>query len=119
MNLKSLETLVVNALDDIKGVHITVLDISGQSDIADLMVVVSGNSNRQVKALAQNVIDAAKENRFQILGVEGFGEGEWILVDLIDVIVHVMTPSVRDFYDLENLWSLSPKRSGEEPPSEG
>jgi ribosome-associated protein len=116
MKKNGLESLVIGALEDIKGEHIAVLDISRQTDIADAMIVVSGNSNRQVKALAQNVIDAAKENGFQVLGVEGFEEGDWVLVDLVDVIVQVMIPSVRDFYDLEKLWSLTPRKSGEENP---
>lgn len=119
MKSKDLASLAAGALEDIKGEHIVVLDISQQTDIADVMIVVSGNSHRQVKALAQSVIDAAKGSGCQVLGVEGFEDGEWILVDLVDVIVQVMIPSVRDFYDLEKLWSLTPRQSGEENPSEG
>ena len=96
--------LVVGALDDLKAVDVTVLDVSGKSSVTDYMVIASGNSNRHVKALADNVATEAKKSGVKPLGVEGEAQGEWVLVDLADVVVHVMLPRVRDFYQLEKLW---------------
>jgi ribosome-associated protein len=87
---------------------VVTIDVRELSDITDTMVVVSGASNRQVKALAQNAVEAGKKAGFQPIGVEGLDEGEWVLVDFGDVIVHVMQPATRAFYELEKLWSLRP-----------
>jgi ribosome-associated protein len=95
---------VVAALEDMKAVNITVLDVRGMTDIADVMVVASGNSDRHVRAIAQHVIDRAREQQQRPMGVEGTRDGEWVLVDLQDVIVHVMLPRVREFYGIEQLW---------------
>ena len=108
MESEALKALVIDALDDIKGQDIVALDVQKQTDIADHMVVASGNTSRQIKALVDNVLQKAKAEGVQVLGVEGEESGEWILVDLADVIVHVMLPAVREFYDLERLWSVSP-----------
>ena len=108
MDSKDLKELVVDALEDIKGLEIACLDVGEQTDVADFMVVASGNTNRQVKALADNVIEKAKEQGVRPLGVEGQEDSEWILIDLADVVVHVMLPKVREFYDLERLWSVTP-----------
>ena len=103
---KSLVSIVVSALEDLKGVDIQVLDVHQMTSITDYMVVVSGNSNRHVKALADSVVEKVKESGVRPLGVEGEREAEWILVDLGDVVVHVMRPLVREFYKLERLWSI-------------
>ena len=111
-----LKDLVVRALEDVKGEAIVCLDISGLSDIADFMIVASGNSNRHVKALVESVIGEAKKADAKPLGVEGLEQSEWALIDLADVIVHVMLPKVRDFYDLEKLWSMKPGEAEEKIP---
>lgn len=103
-----LKDVVINALEDVKGEEIVCLDISEMTDISDFMVVVSGNSNRQVKALVNNVLEEARSAGVKPLGIEGQAQGEWVLIDLTDVIVHVMLPKVRDFYDLESLWNMRP-----------
>ena len=100
--------IVIDALKDIKGQDIVTIDVRELSDITDTMIVVSGTSNRQVKALAQNTVQEGKKAGFQPIGVEGMEEGEWVLVDFGDVIVHVMQPTTRAFYELEKLWSMRP-----------
>lgn len=100
----ALEKLVLAALDEMKAVNIKLLDVRGLTDFADTMVVASGNSDRHVRAIAQHVIDKAKASRHRPFGVEGAGEAEWVLVDLQDVVVHVMLPRVREFYAIEQLW---------------
>ena len=106
-----LKNLVIKALEDVKGEEIVCLDISEMTDISDYMVVVSGNSNRQVKALVDSVLEETRRTGIKPLGVEGQEQGEWVLIDLTDVIVHVMLPKVRDFYDLERLWSMRPSQT--------
>ena len=110
MESDALKDLAVDALEDIKGIEIVALNVEGQTDIADHMVVASGSTPRQVKALADSVIEKAKAAGERPLGVEGQETSEWVLIDLGDVIVHVMLPKVREFYDLERLWSLSPNK---------
>lgn len=101
-----LKQLVMDALSDLKGNDILCLDVRAQTDIADYMVIVSGTSSRHVAALANNVLSEASSAGIQPRGVEGQESGEWILIDLVDVVVHVMAPQARAFYDLERLWSL-------------
>ena len=110
MESEALKQLVIDALEDIKGQDIVALDVRGQTDIADHMVVASGGTNRQVKALTDNVLEKAKAAGVNVLGTEGQDTAEWVLLDLGDVLVHVMLPKVREFYELERLWSLSPKK---------
>ena len=98
--------LVIEALEELKGVDIRVLDVRGLTSITDRMVVASGTSTRHVKSLADNVARKTREAGFRALGVEGEQVAEWVLVDLGDVVVHVMMPSVREFYALEKLWSV-------------
>ena len=104
MNADNLVKLVVNTLDDGKGRDITVVDVRGKTSVTDFMVVASGTSERHVKSLAGHVAEEAKKNETQPIGVEGEDVGEWVLVDLGEVIVHVMKPQTRDFYQLEKLW---------------
>jgi len=102
--------LVEAALADMKAVNVTVLDVRGLTDVADNMVIASGNSDRHVKSIADNVVQAAKKAGYRPMGVEGERDGEWALVDLQDIVVHVMLPRVREFYRLENLWDISAAR---------
>lgn len=104
MNTKQLCDLAVEALEDIKGIDIKILDVVNKSSVTDIMIFVSGNTSRQVKALANNVVDKAKKAGSPALGIEGDESNEWVLVDLGDVVVHVMQPSIREFYNLEKLW---------------
>ncbi len=113
MQTKQLKDLVVAALEDMKAKDILVLDVRKLTTITDMMVIASGTSTRHVKALADNVVEQAKKAGCRPLSVEGEREAEWILVDLADVIVHVMLPATRDFYQLEKLWRME-ERDGEE-----
>jgi ribosome-associated protein len=99
-----LQDLVAAALDDMKAVNVKVLDVRGLTDIADTMVIASGNSDRHVRSIADRVVERAKLAGFRPLGTEGERDGEWVLVDLHDIVVHVMLPRVREFYGLERLW---------------
>lgn len=106
MQPEELRDLVVNALDDVKGVDIKAIDVRGKTAITDFMVIATGTSDRHVKALADNVLKETREAGIKPLGVEGEGGAEWILLDLNDVVAHVMLREVRDFYNLEKLWSV-------------
>jgi len=105
MDTDELCKLVIDALEDKKGKDITVLDVYDKTSVTDIMLIVSGTSSRHVKSLANSVIERAKNKGEPPLGVEGERQAEWILVDLGDVVVHVMQPQVREFYQLEKLWS--------------
>ncbi|HVK99896.1 MAG TPA: ribosome silencing factor [Dongiaceae bacterium] len=107
-DLNSLKHTVLDALDDMKAKDIVVLDVKPLTSVADLMIVASGTSNRHVKSVADRVRERVKENGHTILGTEGEDAAEWVLVDLGDIIVHIMLPDTRRFYDLEKLWSMSP-----------
>lgn len=102
--LADLAQKVANALDDGKAVDIRVLDVRKLTVITDYMIIASGRSSRQVRALAQRVMETAREQGAPLLGIEGERESEWILIDLGGVVVHVMQPATRDFYQLEKLW---------------
>lgn len=104
MENTALKAFVIEKLEDMKGRDITVLDISKKSSFADYMIVCSGNSNRHVKSIAQSITMECRSEGVEPLGVEGNDVGEWSLVDLGEVIVHVMTESTRDLYQLEQLW---------------
>ena len=105
MDISQLEQLVVSALEDIKAKDIQVIDSTRLTSLFD-RVVASGDSNRQTRALARHVADKAREAGLPVLSVEGEETGEWVLVDLGSVVVHVMQPAVRSYYNLEELWSI-------------
>lgn len=106
MNSEQLSKLVVDALDEIKAQDIVMLDVREMTTVTDHMIVASGTSNRHVKALIDNVAEKATAAGRKPIGLEGEDGREWVLLDLDDVIVHVMLPKVREFYNLEKLWSL-------------
>jgi len=108
MNSQAVTEMAVAALEDMKGVDVTVIDIVGKSSIADAMIVATGTSQRHVRSLAESVRLSAKQSNHPPLGIEGGDASDWVLVDLGDVIVHVMTAEKRDFYSLEKLWSVGP-----------
>lgn len=102
--------VVEGALDEMKAVLVKVLDVRKLTDIADTLIIASGNSDRHVRSIADRVVEHAKKAGFRPMGVEGQRDGEWVLVDLQDVIVHIMLPRVRELYRLENLWDVSAAR---------
>ena len=106
LSVDALQALATGALEDLKGVDVSVLDVKDLTSITDRMIVVSGTSSRHVKSLADNVVLRAKRAGNPPLGVEGEQAGEWVLIDLGDVIVHVMLPETREVYALEKLWSV-------------
>ncbi|MES9969291.1 MAG: ribosome silencing factor [Candidatus Thiodiazotropha sp.] len=106
MQIEELRDVVLQALDDMKAKDVVVLDVREKTSITDIMIVASGTSDRHVKSIAQTVAFKAKQAGEAPLGTEGLEDGEWALVDLNGVVVHVMQPKVRDFYHLERLWSL-------------
>ncbi len=106
METEQLQKIIIDALEDRKAVDIHVVDVRKKSNITDVMVIASGTSSRHVKSLADNVVDKVKEHKVRPLGIEGEQAGEWVLVDVGDVVVHVMLPQVREFYGLERLWSV-------------
>ena len=103
----SLKTVILAALDDMKTLQVKLLDVRGLTDIADFMVIASGTSDRHVRSVAQRVVEKAKEAGFRPHGVEGQQDGDWVLIDLNEMIVHVMLPRVREFYGLEKLWDMT------------
>ena len=105
MNLNQLVKIVISALEDVKASDIEILDVSEMTTIFDCMIIASAASTRQAKAIANNVHDKVKESGGVSYGTEGEGSGEWVLVDLGDILVHIMLPAVRTYYDLEGLWS--------------
>lgn len=115
MNTETLQTLALDAINDLKALDIVTFDVRDLTSIADIMIICSGRSNRHVKSIAENIVKKAKEAQLKYIKMEGEREGEWVIVDLADVIVHVMLPASREFYSLEDLWEpiehLREKRS--------
>ena len=103
---KSLEQVVAAALQDLKADSVHVIDVRHLTTVTDTMVIASGRSDRHVRAIAGAVVEQAKKAGYRPLGVEGERSGEWVLVDLADLVVHVMLPRVREFYNLEKLWDM-------------
>lgn len=110
MELQKLQRLVVDALEDVKGQDIKVYNTVGLSDMFDRVVLASGTSNRQTRALASNVAEKVKAAGGKVVSVEGTDSGEWVLVDLGDIVVHIMQPAIREYYELEEMWGSKPVR---------
>lgn len=108
----ALTQIAVSALADMKAVNVKVLDVRKITDVADTMIVATGNSDRHVKSIADRVVERCRQAGHRPYGIEGEREGEWVLVDLQDLIVHVMLPRIREFYGLEKLWDLRPVQRG-------
>lgn len=108
--LEEMKAAVVDALEDIKAFDITVMDVRQMTTVTSYMIVASGNSTRQCKAIADNVREKLKEKGVDARGIEGEKDGEWVLVDLGEIVIHVMVPATRAYYNLEQLWSESQSR---------
>jgi len=106
----ALKSVILGALDDMKALEVKVLDVRGLTDIADYMVIASGTSDRHVRSVAQRVVEKTKQAGYRPHGCEGLQDADWVLIDLHEMIVHVMLPRVREFYGLEKLWDMSAKR---------
>jgi ribosome-associated protein len=102
-----LRAVVIEALEELKALEIKVLDVRGLTDIADTMIIASGTSDRHVRSVAQRVVEKTKAAGFRPHGIEGQQDSDWVLIDLHDMIVHVMLPRVREFYGLEKLWDMT------------
>ena len=112
MDIKKLQALVVDALEDVKGQDIVLFDTTGLTSLFDRIAIVSGTSNRQTRALASSVRDKVKEAGGDVVGIEGEDTGEWVLVDLGDMIVHIMQAPIRAYYRLEEIWGEKPVKLG-------
>jgi ribosome-associated protein len=110
ISLEEMKLAVVDALEDIKAFDITVMDVHKLTTLTSYMIVASGNSTRQCKAIADNVREKLKEKGVDARGIEGEKDGEWVLVDLDEIVIHVMVPATRAYYNLEQLWSESQSR---------
>ncbi|HEU4708479.1 MAG TPA: ribosome silencing factor [Methylophilaceae bacterium] len=117
MDIEVMKQAVIDAIEDIKGFDITVMDVRKLTSMTNYMIVASATSTRQAKAMADNVREKLKEKGAEIRGVEGEKEGEWVLVDLGDIIVHVMLPATRAYYNLEQLWGAAEERRSAKPGS--
>lgn len=105
LSTDELQQLVFDALNDLKAEKIHEINVEGVASFTDRMIFASGNSNRHVKSIAQSVLDSSKKASVTILGYEGEDVGEWVLIDLGDIVVHIMLPDTREFYDIERLWT--------------
>ncbi len=110
MELRKLQRVIIDALEDVKAQDIAVFDTTHLTGVFDRVVIASANSNRQTRALANNVREKTKENGGEVLSTEGEDTGEWVLVDLGDVVVHLMQPAIRAYYNLEEIWGEKPVR---------
>ncbi|MCE1184483.1 ribosome silencing factor [Zoogloea sp.] len=110
MDINTYEALVISALEDIKGKEIQVINTTRLTALFDRVIIASGDSNRQTRALARNVTDKAREAGQEVISIEGNDTGEWVLVDLGAIVVHIMQPAVRSYYKLEDLWANAPSR---------
>ena len=110
MNLTKLQRIVIDALEDIKAHHIRVFDTRARSDLFDRVIIVTATSNRQTRALASHLKETVKAHRGDVISTEGEDAGEWVLVDLGDIVVHIMQPAIRAYYNLEEIWGAKPVR---------
>lgn len=111
-SLENMKAAVIDAIEDIKGFDISVMDVRKLTSITNYMIVASATSSRQAKAIADNVREKIKEKGYEIRSTEGEKDGEWVLVDLEDIVVHIMVPATRAYYNLEQLWSETESRKG-------
>jgi ribosome-associated protein len=102
-----IKDIIVSAIEDAKGNDITVIEVAHLTQVTDFMVIVSGTSNRHIQTIAETAVKQAREQGYEKLGVEGLGESEWVVVDFVDVVLHVMSPPAREHYNIEGLWDLS------------
>ena len=107
MHSKDLARFAEQVLDDMKAKEIRVLDVSGLTSITDYMIIATGTSGRHVRSVAERLVENCKQADRPLLGIEGMEEGNWVLVDMQDVVVHIMQSAARDFYKLENLWDMN------------
>lgn len=119
MTVEELRDLVIQTLEDMKAKDISVIDVRGKTSITDIMIIASGTSDRHVKSCAEAVAFQAKQAGEPPIGSEGLNEGEWALVDLNGVVLHVMQPKVRDYYQIERLWKVGPESGEPEQPPSG
>ncbi|MFT5211305.1 MAG: ribosome-associated protein [Flavobacterium sp.] len=119
LNENDVKELVIDALDDLKALDVVCMDVGDKTEITDFMIVASGTSNRHVKSIATNIVAEAKEEGLMPIGIEGLEQGEWVLIDLNAVVVHVMQPQVREFYDIESLWNFSVEKKRQKEINEG
>jgi ribosome-associated protein len=110
MDLRKLQRVIVDALEDVKGQDIRVFDTRSLTDLFDRVVLATGTSNRQTRALAAQVADRVKKAGGAVISIEGEGTGEWLLVDVGDAVVHIMQPAIRSYYNLEEIWGVKPVR---------
>lgn len=110
MNIQKLQRLVIDALEDVKAQDIKVFNTSHITGMFDRVIITSGSSSRQTRAIASNVVNKLKEKKVPIIAVEGDDSGEWVLIDIADIVVHVMLPSIRQYYNLEEIWGDKPVR---------
>lgn len=106
--MSDLNQAIIEALENLKGKNIVTIDVSELTDVMDTMIIASGTSNRHTRSLAENLVEETKKKGFRALGIEGLDSGDWVLVDYVDTVVHVMQEDTRDYYELEKLWSVKP-----------
>ncbi len=108
MDIQKLQRLVIDALEDVKAQDIKIFNTTHITGLFDRVVIATGSSNRQTRSLASSVADSAKEHKIPIVAYEGEDTGEWVLIDLGDIVVHCMTPAIREYYNLEEIWGGKP-----------
>lgn len=111
MQTHELKKMVINALENLKAENICILDVKDKTSVTDFMIIASGTSTRHVRSMAENLVTEVKSHGVKALGVEGDEVSDWVLVDLGEIVVHVMLPSARTFYDLEGFWHDGPQAS--------
>lgn len=110
MNIQKLQRLVIDALEDVKAQDIKVFNTTHLTGLFDRVIIASGSSNRQTRALARSVVDAVHEHKIEIIALEGEDSGEWVLLDIGDIVIHCMQPAIRSYYNLEAIWGDKPVR---------
>jgi len=106
--MSDLNNAIIEALEDLKGKNIITLDVRELTDVMDTLIIASGTSSRHTRSLAENLVEETKKKGFRAMGIEGLDSGDWVLVDYVDTVVHVMQEDTRAYYELEKLWSMKP-----------